>query len=212
MCGPSNNAASQAQANAAQQQAQTTAATDQINSLFASPNVTGQYKKLGDATTQYYTNQLKQQQAINNRNLTFAEARNGQTGGSVAADQAERAGQDYTQGVLQASQRGQSAAASLQAQDQATQANLIAMAQGGLNATAGAQEATSALQSNLANAKANATTNAFGNAFGDLSGIYSNSLAADANRKGILFGLGPLYSPSTGTFGSSNIGTAGSTL
>ena len=212
MCGSNNSAAQQAQTNAAQQQAQSTAATNQINSLFASPAVTGEYKKLGDSTTQYYMNQMNQQEAINNRNLTFAQARNGQTGGSVAADQAMQAGKDYTQGVLQASQRGQSAASSLQAQDQQTQANLIAMAQGGLNATAGAQEATSAMRSNLANARSNATSNAFGNAFGDFGSIYQNSLANEASRKGWLYGLGPLYSPSTSTFGSANISTAGSTI
>ncbi len=211
MCGSNNSAAQQAQANATQQQAQSTAATNQINSLFASPSVTGEYKQLGDATTGYYMNQLNQQQAINNRNLTFAQARNGQTGGSVAADQATQAGKDYTQGVLQASQRGQSAASSLQAQDQQTQANLISMAQGGLNATAGAQEATSAMRSNLANARSNATSNAFGNAFGDFGSIYQNSQAADAARKGMLYGYGTAFAPSTGVFGTANA-AQGSTL
>jgi hypothetical protein len=208
--GASNNAAQQAQQNAEQQQQQVNAATNQINSLFASPNVTNEYSQLGNATTQYYMNQLNQQQQVNNRDMTFALARGGQTGGSLATDEATQAGKDYTQGVLEASQRGQSASASLQAQDQATQANLLSMAQGGLTATAGAQDATSALQSNLDNAKANSTANAFGNAFGDFGSIYSNSTTAAAAKQGMLYGYGTAYAPSTGVFGSANSSTGSS--
>lgn len=209
--GASTSAAKEAAANTAQQQANSAAATAQINSLFASPTRTAEYQNLGNATTQYYTNQLNQQQAVNNRDLTFALARNGQTGGSVATDEATQAGKDYTTGVLQASQRGQSAAASLQAADQNTQANLLQMAQGGLNATAGAQDAASAEQSNLANAKANANASDLGNVFGDFGSIYTNSTNAAAARQGQLYGYGTAYAPSTGTFGTANSST-GSTL
>jgi len=210
--GSSTSAAKAAEANTQQQQASEAAATTQINNLFASPQRTAEYNQLGTATTQYYMNQLNQQQQVNNRNLTFALARGGQTGGSVATDEATQAGKDYTTGVLDASQRGQAASASLQAADQNTQSNLLAMAQGGLNGTAGAQDATSALQSNLKNAQANATANTIGNAFGDFGQIYTNSTNAAAARQGQLYGYGTAYAPVAGSFGSGGSAAASSTI
>ena len=67
--GASNAATNAATQAAAKQTAQENAATSQINQIFSSPNLQQQYNQLGTATTQYYMNQLNQQQQINNRDL-----------------------------------------------------------------------------------------------------------------------------------------------
>ena len=184
MGGGSNGAARQAQQNQDQRNAQIATSTNQINSIFDSPARTGQYAQLAKDTTGYYTNQLNQQKAINDRSMKFSLARNGQEGGSVQADQATQAGKDYLNGVLDATRRGNQASAGLQAQDQTSRANLIAMAQGGLDTTQAASQAASALKSNLDSGQSASTSNAFGNTFGDFASIYQQSQAAAAARNG----------------------------
>lgn len=198
MCGGSNSAAKQAQQNEEARQRQIAQSTAQINSIFDNPSRTGQYDQLTKDTTNYYTDQLDQQKAKNDRQLRFTLARNGQTGGSVQADLGAQAGKDYLQGVLEAQRRGLAAGASLKSQDEQSRANLIAAAQGGLDATSAASQAASALRSNLESGQASSTANAFGDTFGDFATIYQKSQDAKALRDGQLYAYNTIYQPGFG--------------
>lgn len=198
MSGGSNSAARQAQANENARNRSIASSTRQINSIFDNPKRTGQYDQLAKDTTTYYTHQLDDQKALNDRRLRFAMARNGQVGGSVQADLGARAGKDYLSGVLDAQRRGLGAGASLRSQDEQSRANLIAAAQGGLDATSAASQAAGALRSNLQAGQAGSTANALGDVFGDFSTIYQKSQDAKALRDGYNAGLGGWYQPGFG--------------
>lgn len=205
MCGGgSDKAAKQAQANEDARRAAIAQSTAQVNSIFDNPSRTGQYDQLARDTTTYYTNQLDQQKAKNDRQMRFALARGGQVGGSLQADMGAQAGKDYLQGVLEAQRRGLSAGAALRSQDEQSRANLIAAAQGGLDATSAASQAASALQSNLQASRPASTANAFGDAFGDFASIYQRSQDAKAMRDGFRYANQSIYQPG---FGAGNTGT-----
>lgn len=202
MSSPSDSASKQAAANEAQKEANVAQATQSINSIFDSPDRTGQYSKLAADTTAYYKQQLDQQQQQATRNTKFALARNGQSGGSVATDAATQLGKDYTTGLTNATRAGQQAGASLEASDNQERANLIAAAQGGLSATDAAQQATAALKSSVDTAKANATNNTLADTFSDFSNLYSQSQQAKATRQGNMYALNSVYGPNTFGAGS----------
>jgi hypothetical protein len=198
MSGGSNSAANAAAQQQQQQQQAIQQGTDQVQAIFADPARQKQYDELANATTSYYTTQLNQQQQKANRQLKFTLAQNGQIGGSVQADQNAQLANEYNQGVLQATQLGESAKANLMASDTQEQANLIAAVQGGESATQAATQAAEAMQSGLQNAQANSQVQSLGNFFGDISTLYQNSQATAANRNGYLYGYGSIYSPTFG--------------
>jgi len=198
MSGGDDSASKQAQKNEQQRQQAIASGTAQVNQIFDDPNRTSQYQKLAGDTTAYYTNDLNQQKALTDRNLKFAQARNGQIGGSVQADQATKSGEDYLKGILEANRRGQAAGASLQASDETSRANLIASVQGGLDATTAASNAASALRSNLASSQSTSTANQLGDTFGDFANIYQQSKDAAALRAGQKYAYNTLYTPSFG--------------
>lgn len=196
--GGSNNAAQQAQQNEDARNAQIAQSTSAINNIFDNPLRTQQYSQLGTDTTKYFTQDLDTQNANAQRQLKFATARNGQTGGSVQTDQGQQLGQDYLKGALEAQRRGDAAAAGLQAQDETSRANLIASAQSGLDSTTAASNAASSMQSNINNAKATSTSNALGDMFGDFSSVYQNSKDAAALRAGQKYSYSTVYGPGFG--------------
>lgn len=198
MSGGSNKAAQQAQANQDAKDAQVKASTAQINSIFDNPARTAQYGQLAKDTTGYYTQGLDQQNAINNRQMKFAQARNGQIGSSVQTDQTAAAGKDYLKGVLQATREGQQASARLMSSDEMSRANLIAQAQGGLDATSAATNSAEAMKANLAGASSANTADALGNVFGDFSSLYQRSQDSAALRQGQMYGYGAIYQPGFG--------------
>jgi hypothetical protein len=195
--GGNNDAQRQAEQNEAERQRQIAASTGQINAIFDSPERQAQYAKLGADTTKYFTDQLNEQKVNADRNLKFALARGGQIGGSVQIDQTKQLGNDYLKGIIEATRRGNSAAANLRSADESTRMNLIAAAQAGLDATTGASNAASSLRSNLEGAQADATANSLGDLFGDVSSIYKKSQDDKAYRQQYKNGLS-LYSPMYG--------------
>jgi hypothetical protein len=192
-----NNAQRQAEQNEAERQRQIAAATGQINSIFDSPDRQAQYEKLGADTTKYYTDQLNDQKEKADRQLKFSLARGGQVGGSLQVDQTKTLGDDYLKGVIEASRRGQSAAADLRSADEQTRMNLIAAAQAGADATTSGSQAASAMRANLESSQAGSTANALGDFFGDFSDIYRKSQDNKALRDQYKNGLS-LYSPMYG--------------
>jgi hypothetical protein len=205
MSGGGGNPTAAAQQQQAQQQAEIAAGTNQVQQTFASPALQQQYQQLGQATTNYYTNELNQQQTQAQNQLQFALAGEGQIGGSVQADQNATLDKEYDQGLLQAGQLGEQASASLQSQDTQTEAQLIAAVQGGESGTQAATQAAEAEQSNLASATANSQVSQLGNLFGNVSTIYNNEQTAQANQLGQLYGYTSVFSPGFGAAPSYSI-------
>lgn len=204
--GGGNSAQKQAEQQEAERQRQITQSTAAINKLFDAPSRTAQYDQIAADTTKYYTSDLDRQNAEAQRKLKFSLARSGNAGGSLQFDQGAQLGKDYERGLLEATRRGQQAAASLRGQDEATRQNLVAMAQAGLDTTTASSEAASALRSNLQAGQADATANALGDLFSDVNQIYGTSQDAAAARRGMLFGYGSLFSPLFGVGAQPQVG------
>lgn len=175
MSSPSNNAANEANRQEQQRQAAISQSVGAINNIFDDPSRTGQIDDFYDATRQYYTDDLNRQKTSTDRNLKFAMARNGQTGGSVAVDSTRRVGEDYTRGVIEADRRAQAAASDLRTQDEQSRLNLIAMAQSGLDATSGSSQAVQAMRNNLASGQSTATAQGLGDMFSQFADVYRKS-------------------------------------
>lgn len=202
MGGGSQKAAKQANAAEQQRQANIASSTAKVNDIFNDPARTGQYDQLASDTTKFYRDDLDKQQADATRNTKFALARSGQIGGSVQADQNQKLGEDYLQGVIKASRLGQQAGANLRASDETSRANLIAMAQNGLDATTASSNAASALRSNLESGQAGATVNQLGDSFSDFANVYKQSQDAAALRNGQKYAYNTLYQPGFGYGGA----------
>jgi hypothetical protein len=192
------NSATQAAAQANQQQQQQIQnSVAQINNAYSSPARTAQYGTYNQNLQNYYTGQVNQAEATNARNLTFADARSGLTGGSAAADANTQLQTDYTKGLLEASQAAQAGTSALEQSDIASKNQLIGLAEQG-NYSGSVPAATSAAQSANLNAAENyGNANALGNLFTQTGNIYNNEATAAAQRKAQ---YSPFGSPYGGSF------------
>ncbi|GHH56067.1 hypothetical protein GCM10009090_25220 [[Pseudomonas] boreopolis] len=159
-------------------------AVGQINDIYNSATRQAGIDDFLSATRQFYTNELERQKGQADRNLRFAMARNGLTGGSAAVDANRRLGEDYQRGVLDAERLAQGAVADLRNADEAARQNLIAQAGSGYSLTSGASQAASALQNNLQAAQGSLKADALGDVFGSLSDLYARSRETAADRRG----------------------------
>jgi hypothetical protein len=181
MCmGGGNNAAAQAQQQVQQQQQTTNANVGAINSAFA--NRGQQYTDYLAALRQSYQTQLDKQQATASRQLKFAGARGGLTGGSEQAQLGGELQQEMGQGELSAEQTAQSKLAGLQSADQAERLQMISLAQGGASIGNAAQETATSLQANINNAQAGLSPTALGNTFGGIADT-TNAMNAGASAR-----------------------------
>ncbi|MES2533351.1 MAG: hypothetical protein V4636_20070 [Pseudomonadota bacterium] len=196
--GSSNSAQRAAEAAEAERQARITSSVGRINTAFDNPARAGELGEYLGATRQFYMDDLNRQKGDTDRNLKFAMARNGQTGGSVSIDNARRVGEDYTRGVVEADRRAQSAVADLRSQDEQSRLGLISMAQSGLDSTTASSRALSALQNNIQAGKATSTAQGIGDAFGSFANLYRRSQEDAARRRGEKDVYGTLYQPGFG--------------
>lgn len=191
--GTSNSAADAANAADAARQTQIQNSISQINSAYSSPQRTAQYNTYGSNLQDYYTKQVNDQEAVNARNLKFADARSGLTGGSAAVDANTQLQKDYTSGLLQASQQAQAGKSSLEQSDTNAKNQLISLAQQG-NYTGAIPQQTAQAQSAALGAASNySNANALGNLFSGTAQIYGNEQTAAANRKAQTSPIGSLY-------------------
>ena len=194
--GTGNSAANAAnQANAAQQ-ASIQNSVNQINAAYSNPNRQSQYDQYNKNLSDYYTGQVNNQEAVNARNLKFANARSGLTGGSAAVDSNTQLQKDYTNALLQASQAATSGTSALEQSDINAKNQLIGLAQQG-NFTGAVPTAISQAQGATLGAAQNyGQTNALNNLFQDTQGIYQNEQTAAANRQAQQNPFGTNYSAS----------------
>ena len=202
--GTNNSAANAAnQADAARQQ-QIQASIDQINSAYSSPARQAQYDKFGTSLGDYYTNQVKDQESTNARNLKFAEARSGLTGGSSAVDANTQLSKDYTKGLLQASQQAQAGVADLKQSDINSKNQLVSLAQQGNYTGAIPTQIAEGQDASLKAAANYGNANTLSNLFSGTAGIYQTEQTAAANRRAQMSPIGSLYG--TGSAPASGFG------
>ena len=180
MGGGSSNAAAAAQQQVQQQQQTTNANVGAINSAFA--NRGQQYTDYLAALRQSYQTQLNNQQATAGRQLKFANARGGLTGGSEAAQLGGELQKEMGQGELGAEQTAQAKLSGLESADQAERLQMISLAQGGASIGNAAQETATSLQANIQNAQAGLSPTALGNTFGTI-GETTNAMNAGASAR-----------------------------
>lgn len=197
--GTGNSAANAAAQQQAQQQAQIQQSVAAINSAYNSPQRQSQYDQYGNNLNNYYTNQVNTQEATNARNLKFANARSGLTGGSAAVDSNTQLQKDYTQGLLQASQSAQAGKAALQQSDINSKNTMISLAQQGNYTGQIPTQVAQAQSANLSNASNYANANGLNNLFSGTAGIYQNEQTAAANRKAQQSPIGSIYGTPTST-------------
>ena len=186
MCGGGNNAAQQAAQQQAQNAATQTQNVNEINSAFA--NRGAEYNNYKNALQTQYQTELNRQQAIATRNQKFATARNGLAGGSAAVDAGTLLGQEEAQGTIDAQQQVQSNVAKLEANDQATKQQMIALSQAGGDIGNAAQMTADSLQSNVNQAQGVNAAQGLGDVFSDTATSYGNEQSAAALRSGVLKG------------------------
>jgi len=202
MGGSSSSAADQANANEQAREAAIAKSQAAINHVFNSPKRAADIADYVKATRTFYQGQLDQQKSVNDRQLRFALARGGLTGGSEQVDKQALADRDYTQGLLSVSQKARGAGANLESQDQDARARLIALATSGLDSTTAAQQSAAALRTSLESANAANAPNALGDVFSDFSKFYDNTQLLQNQRKAnAAAGLTP-YQPVYGTPGT----------
>lgn len=201
--GTGSSAANAAAAQDAARQAQINGSIAQINAAYDSPQRQQQYTDYGKALGGYYTGQVNEQEATNARNLKFAMARSGLTGGSEAVDSNTQLQKDYAKGLLTASQNAQAGTAALQQSDANAKNQLISLSEQGDYTGAIPTQIAQAQSTALGAAQNYTGANALGNLFAGTAGIYSNEQTAAANRRAQISPIGSLYGDSSGVSGSS---------
>lgn len=189
MGGGSNSASKAAEQREKEAQARIQAGTSRVNQVFDSPERQAQYQQYLDAARGTYRKQLDEKKGDADRNLKFALARGGQTGGSVQIGQANELGKQYQTGLLDVERGAQGDVAGIRAADEDSRARLIGQVQGGLDQNTGAMNAATALQNNLQAGTAAMKTNAFGDAFGSFAKLYANSKEQAEYRRGLKQGV-----------------------
>jgi hypothetical protein len=195
--GSGNKAADAANAANQQQQQQIGQSVAAINNAYSNPSRQSQYAQYGANLNNYLTGQVNNQEAINARNLKFANARSGLTGGSSAVDSNTQLQKDYTQGLLQASQQAQTGQAALQQSDINAKNQLIGLAQQGNYTGAIPTQVAQAQNASLGAAQNTFNANSLGNLFSGTGQIYQNEQLAAANRKAQQMPIGSLYGGSS---------------
>lgn len=191
--GTSNSAANAAQTADNQRQQQIAQSVQQITSAYNSPQRQQQYQVYGQNLNKYYTGQVNDQEGINARNLKFANARSGLTGGSAAVDSNTQLQKDYAKALLTASQQSQAGTSALEQSDINSKNQLVSLAQQGNFTGAIPQQIATAQNANLQAGQGYSNANALGNLFTGTAGIYQNEQTAAANRRAQTTPIGSLY-------------------
>ncbi len=194
--GGSNNKSQKAAERAERErQAAIAASTGAIRDVFGAPERQAQYDDIYQSTRQLGMEDLDRQKTQSDRDVKFALARSGLTGGSRASDVGRTLGEDYIQGLLEVDRRASASRADLMSADQTAQNNLLSMAQAGMDMTTASQQASNALRSNLEAGKATRLAGGLGDAFGSVADIKASSDAERIRRQSERAYGQSLYSP-----------------
>lgn len=207
MCGGGDNGASnRAEQRELAERARVQAGIAQTNAVFNSPERQRQIAQFTDAVRAQYQEELQRVKGENDRQLTFALARGGNSGGSLEVDQRRQLGEGYQRGTIEAERGAQGAAAQLRAADEDAKNRIIAMIQAGANI--GDTNSGTAMQNNLQATRSTVDVRTIGDAFGSLGDIYKRSRERAEYRRG-LQDYGNLYLPTTSFAFGGNSGGRG---
>lgn len=173
--GGSNDAQRQATANERERLAQVEATQKRIEEIFGAPGREAGIQDVIGATRDYLGGDLNRQNDKAVRQTKFANARAGQSFGSLDADRNRQLAEQYLRGGLEVERRAQGAGTSLRQADQSSKLNLFNMATTGLDMTTAARQAGEAMRNNIAGAKTDALQTGLGDLFGDMGDIYKRS-------------------------------------
>lgn len=195
--GTRNSAGNAAAAADSARQASIASSVKQIQDAYGSPNRTSQVDQYGAALNKFYTGQVNDQEQVNARNLKFANARSGLTGGSEAVDSNNQLQKDYTRGLVQAAQQANSGKAALTTADQNSENQLVSLVQAGNYTGAIPSQVAQTQKANLDAAGSYAGANTMSNIFSGTAGIYQNEQIAAANRRAQINPIGSIYGTPT---------------
>jgi hypothetical protein len=191
--GGGNSAAKKADQRETQRQAGIKAGVANINGIFDDPKRAAQRDDFMGALRTQLFGDLGKQRKVATRNLKFANARNGTTGGSQDVDSNAQLREDADRGTLDAERKVQAAGAGLQGDDEASRASLISLVQGGADTGTAAARAGASLQGNLQKALSSNTANSLGDVFGTTAGIWKTASEAAEKRRAQQMPVGSLY-------------------
>ena len=175
------------------------ASQKRIESIFASPQREGQIQDFVGSTRDFLQGDLDRQKGINDRELKFALARGGLSGGSTDIDQNQLLSEAFLRASVDADRRALGAGDRLRDADQQSKISLFNQALGGLDATTAAQNASQAMRTNIGLARTEGSEGNFDNFFSKFSRLFEDSRKAKATRdeqKGFFqtYGRAPDYS------------------
>lgn len=184
MSGGSNNSAQkEAQRQEEQRIAAIRGTQAQINQVFNDPQRAADIADFVNATREYKTQELDEQKALNDRQLSFALARAGQVGGSTQVDQQAKLARDYAKGILMVDRQARGAGAEIEAADQDARGRLIQLATSGLDTTTAAQQSAAAMRTALESSQSSARAQGIGDIFGQFTKYYQDSRDAAVRRR-----------------------------
>lgn len=157
----------------------------QIDRVYASPARQQQYTSYGNALRGYYGEQLGRRRTDEARNLKFALAKGGQTGGSVAVDSGKRLGDEFYEAALGQERNVQGSVNALKNADEQQRLALRAQAGQGLSVTQGASRGLEAQRSTLAAADSQARSVGLGDVFTGTAATYRNINERAALQRGL---------------------------
>jgi hypothetical protein len=172
-------------------------AQKRIEGIFSSPQRQQQYADFVAANRDLLFSELDRTRDVNARELKFALARSGLSGGSTDIDQNRNLAETYLRGIGQAETKAQRAGAELQASDQQAKQQLFSQLLAGADVSTSVQNAAQMMRTNIGAAREEGYFGAFDKLFGDYGQIYKQSKEAAGERRARHeFGLNTLFQPS----------------
>lgn len=155
-----------------------------IDNTFNSPKRLKQYEDYANALREHSGTELVRQKRDAARNLKFALAKAGQTGGSQSVDANAQLGEEFQRGALQNERDVQGSVADLKTGDELSRQSLLQLADGGLDLNTALQRSSTALSSNLGAANNTALAKGMGDVFADTAKTYKTINERVAQRRG----------------------------
>lgn len=155
-----------------------------IDAAFDDPRRQKQYEDYANAMRDYMGTELVREKRDAARNLKFALAKAGQTGGSQSVDANAQLGNEFQRGALQNERQVQGSVADLKGADELSRQSLLSLADNGLDLTSALRRSSTALSSNLGNANLNAMATGLGDVFADTAKTYKTINERVAQRRG----------------------------
>ena len=181
--GGNNKASDQARRDEQERLAKITETQSAINRVFDDPSRAADIADAAGGVRDFYTRDLDEKKALNDRQLTFALARNGQVGGSTQLDRQAQLGRDYSKGLLEVDSRARGFGAELESADQDARARLISLATSGPDSQTAASQSAAAMRSSLQAGKSAATLGGLSDVFGQFGQFYKDSRENAVRRR-----------------------------